>query len=152
MGRKKVRQDGIELHINLSPQTFAGMKRYAAENNISMNMAIENCCANFLDSSVSDDSLILARMSGLEQGLSRLDGKCETFFKLIASMCPFFLAHLPRLPRDADEANAVLKNGSARMTSLIMNFRKQERATDISFVQQIWGDIQEAVAEEYRRG
>ena len=35
------------------------------------------------------------------------------------------------------------------MLNLVMAFRKSEQANDISFAQQIWGDTQETLKENY---
>ena len=141
------------FHLN----TFIGedvkkmLDELANEEGITRTAMLEMCVRHYYAQDTLDENIILARFSTLSKKVDWLNNKTETFYKLINFVLPYIIAHLPQLPKDKKEAQAILDSGTERMTSLIWSFRKIEKEKDISFVQQVWGDTQENLEETYER-
>lgn len=139
------------LNIRFDAAVEKLLEELCDEEHLSKTGMVEKCIRNYYTQETVDENILLARMSTLEKKVDWLNNKTETFYKLINHVLPFIIAHLPPLPKDKAEAQAVLDSGTQRMTSLIWSFRRQEKEKDISFVQQVWGDTQETLEETYMR-
>jgi len=147
MAKKNYKYENFRMDENVSKM----LGELAEEEGVSKTSMLETCIRNYYTQETVDENIILARFSTLEKKVDWLNNKTETFYKLINYVLPFIIAHLPPLPKDKNEAQAVLDSGTQRMTSLVWGFRRQEKEKDISFVQQVWGDTQETLEETYMR-
>lgn len=139
----------IRVELRLNKPSFKMIEELKEENGLSRNKMIEECIKLYYTQGTVDEHILLARIMQLEKKIDWLNNKTELFYKLINFILPFFIAHLPDLPTDKKEGQIVLDKGSRKMLNLVMAFRKSEQANDISFAQQIWGDTQETLKENY---
>lgn len=128
------------------------IEKLAEEWKMSETAAIEDLILKAYSETVTDENIIMAQLAALEKKLSQLSNKCDTFFKLIYFILPNLFARLPPLPKGKDEAQISLNRGSTVMQKLVTLFRKDEKEHDISFLQSVYGDTQESLAEGYERG
>ena len=147
----KVKSKQNRMEIRITDAFLKMLDELAQEEGCSKTEVIEKCVRHYYTEDTLDENLILACMGTLEKKIDWLNNKTETFYKLIYYVLPFIIAHLPQLPKDKKEAQAVLDSGTQRMTNLVWGFRRVEKEKDISFVQQVWGDTQETLEETYMR-
>ncbi len=127
------------------------IEELAKEEGVSKAEMVETCIRHYYTEDVLDENLILGRMSTLEKKIDWLNNKTETFYKLAYAFMQYVVTFLPALPKDKTEAQGILDSGAERFSKFVMKFRKIEKAEDISFVQQVWGDTQETLEETYMR-
>ncbi len=146
-----MKENSIRKTIRFRETTCKKIADLSKEWGLSENTVIEKLISNAWNTSVTDENIILARLTAIDKRIALLSNKCETFFKLIYFILPNIFARLPPLPKGKDEASLALDRGSNVMQKLVALFRKDEREHDIRFLQSVYGDTQEALEESYER-
>ncbi len=146
-----MKQNSIKKQIRLKETTCKQIVDLGKEWGLSETAVIERLVSNAWNNNVTDENIILARLTAIDKRNALLSNKCETFFKLIYFILPNVFARLPPLPKGKDEAGLALDRGSNVMQKLVALFRKDEREHDIRFLQSVYGDTQEALEEGYER-
>lgn len=141
----------VQKRNRIKESTNKQLSDLAKEWGLSETAVIERLVSNAWNTTVTDENIILARLTAIDKRIALLSNKCETFFKLIYFILPNIFARLPPLPKGKDEAGLALDRGSNVMQKLVALFRKDEREHDIRFLQSVYGDTQEALEESYER-
>ena len=90
----------------------------------------------------------MGRMSQIETQLLAIDRKLETFAGIFYMTMPYILGVVPPLPKnevdkDGKKYNPALDKGNDIFMKLIINYRNQMKTHKISFMQNVWADMQE---------
>ena len=94
------------------------------------------------------EHIVLGRLTQLQSQITSLDRKLETFAGIFYVVMPYILGVLPPLPKnevdkDGKKFNPALDKGNEVFTKLITNYRNLMRGHKISFMQNVWADMQE---------
>lgn len=136
------------LNLRLNETMKKQLAELAEEMGISQNQVIENAFQLYYSQDVMTENIVLGRMTQLQQQITTLDRKVETFCGLMYSVLPYILGTQPDLPssivkKDGTKINPGLVKGEEIFDRLVMTYKKTWKAHKISFVQSIWADMQE---------
>lgn len=94
------------------------------------------------------EHILMGRMNQLQAQITAIDRKLETLAGIYYMVMPYILGVLPPLPKNETNAkgekyNPGLDKGNDIFTKLIINYRNQIKMHKISFMQNVWADMQE---------
>ena len=134
---------------NLPNHICEKIEQIANEGGITNTDAVIEAILFKYNCEVTDEHILLGRMTQIQKKMDYLDKKLETFSSLIYYLIPYFLAVHPDLPKDKQESANQLDKAAQKMTNMVMNFRKYLKSEKISFVQSVFGDSQESLEQTY---
>lgn len=124
------------------------LKELSEEENCSETQVIENALNLYYSKEIMPEHIVLGRISQMESQLTAIDRKLETFAGIFYMTMPYILGVIPPLPKnevdkDGKKYNPALDKGNDIFTKLIINYRNQMKTHRISFMQNVWADMQE---------
>lgn len=134
---------------NLPDHICQKIEEMASESGVTNTDAVINAILFKYNNEVTDEHILLGRMTQMQKKMDYLDKKVETFTSLIYYLIPYFLAVQPDLPKDRQESAIQLDKATQKMKNIVMNFRKYLKTEKISFVQSVFGDSQEVLEQTY---
>lgn len=139
-----------QKRFRFSEKEYSMIRELAEEKNISENQVMVNALELYYSDNVVPEHIILGRITQLEQKLGFMDKKIETFSSLMYYILPFIFAGLPDLPNDRSQSQLIIDKSAYRFKLMVQGFKNYQRKENISFVQSIWGDLQETLEETYK--
>jgi hypothetical protein len=121
------------------------IKRYAQDENISENAVIQLSLQKFFTSDVSDESLLIAKMTRLDGVLNKLNNKSDLFHKLLLDFFQYNFLFFPSLPEDTKQLKIKYSAAAKSFRQFMAMFRKRLKAMP-SLEETIYGDLLEAQA------
>ncbi|CAM4259683.1 hypothetical protein [Treponema peruense] len=126
------------------------LRELAEEKGISKTQVLENALDLYYSQDVMPEHIVLGRMTQVQQKLELMDRKLETLAGIFYSIMPYIIGVLPPLPKNevnakGEKYNPALDKGNDVFNKLVINYRKQMQAHKISFMQNVWADMQEEI-------
>ena len=143
------KKNSVRKVYNLPEHVCEKIEEMANESGVTNTDAVINAILFKYNNEVTDEHILLGRMTQIQKKLDYLDKKIETFSSLIYYLIPYFLAVHPDLPRDKQESATQLNKATQKMKNMVINFRKYLKSEKISFVQSVFGDSQESLEQTY---
>ncbi|WP_297647490.1 hypothetical protein [uncultured Treponema sp.] len=140
--------NSVQKKFNLTESMCSQIKELALEQGISETQVVENAFSQYYRQEVMPEHIVLGRMTQLQQQLDVMDRKLETLAGLVYSTLPYFMAVLPPLPesitdKDGNRRNPQLQRGMQVFEAHIKRYRHDMKTMKISFMQNVWADMQE---------
>ncbi|WP_149554522.1 hypothetical protein [Treponema pectinovorum] len=143
-----MKQDSVQKKFNLKSNVVEQLKTLAKEEGCSETQIIENAVNIYFSKEILPEHILMGRMNQLQAQLTAVDRKLETLAGIFYQMQPYLIGVLPALPKnevdkDGKKYNPALDKGNDVFIKLIINYRNQMKAHKISFMQNVWADMQE---------
>ena len=143
-----MKKNGVQKKFNFTDDFVNKLKMIAAEEGCSETQVLENAFNLYFTKDIMPEHILLGRMNQLQSQLTAVDRKLETFAGIFYMTMPYILGVLPALPKNEDDKdgkkyNPALDKGNDIFTKLIINYRNQMKTHKISFMQNVWADMQE---------
>ena len=140
--------DCIQKNMRLRKIVAEHLKELSEEENCSETQVIENALNLYYSKEIMPEHIVLGRITQMESQLTAIDRKLETFAGIFYMTMPYILGVIPPLPKneidkDGKKYNPALDKGNDIFTKLIINYRNQMKTHRISFMQNVWADMQE---------
>ena len=140
--------DSRAKKFNFRETMLDQLKELAEEKGISETQVMENAFELYYSQDVMPEHIVLGRMTQLQQQLTVVDRKLETLAGICYSVLPYIFATLPPLPasttdKDGTKHNLALERGIEIMQAHVRRYKQDMRKTKISFMQNVWADMQE---------
>lgn len=147
---EKSDKKNVQLNFRVSKTMKEQIKELAEEMNISEAQVLENAFQLYYAQDVMPENIILGRMTQLQQEITTMNRKIETLAGIFYFTMPYILGVLPSLPKwEKDENgnvfNPALQKGQHSFEGIIKSYKKDMRTYKISFMQNVWADMQETL-------
>lgn len=142
------KKNAVDKRYRFTESMCEQIKELSEEKNISETKVLENAFNLYYTNEVMPEHIVLGRLTQLQSQITSLDRKLETFAGIFYVVMPYILGVLPPLPKnevdkDGKKFNPALDKGNEVFTKLITNYRNLMRGHKISFMQNVWADMQE---------
>lgn len=142
--------DGQWKKFSFTKTMCEQLKEIAEEKGISETEVLESAFQTYYKQDVLPEHIIEARLNQVQHQMNMIDNKIETFSGLMYSIMPYIFGCLPPLPKNeinarGEKFNPAIMKGNDIFTKLVIQYRKEMKAHKISFVQSVWGDMQESI-------
>jgi len=139
-----------QLRLRVTEKMKKQITELAEEMNISQTQVIENAFMLYYSQDVMAEDIILGRMTQIQHQLTTLDRKVETLCGLLYTCLPYIFGTLPDLPKNVTNSDGTKFNpgyvkGHDVLEKLVKIYKKDWKTHKISFVQNIWADMQEEI-------
>lgn len=143
-----MKEDCIQKNMRLRSIVAEHLKELAEEEACSETQIIENALNLYYQKEIMPEHIVLGRITQMENQLTAIDRKLETFAGIFYMTMPYILGVIPPLPKnevdkDGKKYNPALDKGNDIFMKLIINYRNQMKTHKISFMQNVWADMQE---------
>ena len=143
-----MKEDCIQKNIRLKKLVAEHLRELSEEENCSETQIVENALNLYYSKEILPEHIVLGRITQMENQLTAIDRKLETFAGIFYMTMPYVLGVLPPLPKnevdkDGKKYNPALDKGNDIFMKLIINYRNQMKTHKISFMQNVWADMQE---------
>lgn len=124
------------------------IKELSDEMGISETEVLENAFNLYYTQEVLPEHIVLGRITQMQEQITAADRKLETLAGIFYSIMPYIFGVLPPLPKnetasDGHRFNPALDKGNDIFGKLVINYRNQVKTHKISFMQNVWADMQE---------
>lgn len=124
------------------------IKELSDEMGISETEVMENAFNLYYTQEVLPEHIVLGRITQMQGQITAVDRKLETLAGIFYSIMPYIFGVLPPLPKnetasDGHRFNPALDKGNDIFGKLVINYRNQVKTHKISFMQNVWADMQE---------
>lgn len=145
-----MKTDSAQKKFNFTTTMIDQLSELAKEKGISETQVMENAFQLYYSQDVMPEHIVLGRMTQVQQKLELMDRKLETLAGIFYSIMPYFIGVLPPLPKNevnsnGEKYNPALDKGNDVFSKLVINYRKQMQTHKISFMQNVWADMQEEI-------
>lgn len=142
------KKDGVWKKFSFDKSVVDKIEELAKEECCSETQILENALNIYYTKEIVPEHIILGRISQMQNQLTAIDRKLETFAGIFYMVMPYILGVIPPLPKnevdkDGKKYNPGLDKGNDIFTKLIINYRNQMKTHKISFMQNVWADMQE---------
>lgn len=143
-----MKENCIQKNIRLKKLVAEHLRELSEEENCSETQIVENALNLYYSKEILPEHIVLGRITQMENQLTAIDRKLETFAGIFYMTMPYVLGVLPPLPKnevdkDGKKYNPALDKGNDIFMKLIINYRNQMKTHKISFMQNVWADMQE---------
>ena len=143
-----MKEDSVQKNMRLKKLVAEHLKELADEEGCSETQIVENALNIYYSKEIMPEHIVLGRMTQIENQLTAIDRKLETFAGVFYLTMPYIMGVLPPLPnneidKDGRKYNPALDKGNDIFTKIIRNYRTQMKTHKISFMQNVWADMQE---------
>ena len=143
-----MKKDCTAKTLRLDNKVLEHIKELADEECCSETQIIENAVNIYYTKEILPEHILMGRMNQLQAQLTAIDRKLETFAGIYYMVEPYLIGVLPPLPKnqvdkDGKKYNPALDKGNDIFMKLIINYRNQMKTHKISFMQNVWADMQE---------
>lgn len=140
--------DSTLKRFHLKNKMIEQIKELSDEMGISETEVMENAFNLYYSQEVMPEHIVLGRMTQVQEQITTMDRKIETLAGIFYSIMPYIFGVLPPLPKnettsDGHRFNPALDKGNDIFGKLIINYRNQVKTHKISFMQNVWADMQE---------
>lgn len=140
--------DSMLKRFHLKNKMIEQIKELSDEMGISETEVMENAFNLYYSQEVMPEHIVLGRMTQVQQQITTMDRKIETLAGIFYSIMPYIFGVLPPLPKnettsDGRRFNPALDKGNDIFGKLVINYRNQMKTHKISFMQNVWADMQE---------
>lgn len=140
--------DSIQKKFNFKKQMTDRIKELSDEMGISETEVMENAFNLYYTQEVLPEHIVLGRITQMQEQITAVDRKLETLAGIFYSIMPYIFGVLPPLPKnetasDGHRFNPALDKGNDIFGKLVINYRNQVKTHKISFMQNVWADMQE---------
>ncbi|MBO4858790.1 MAG: hypothetical protein J5527_09765 [Treponema sp.] len=120
------------------------------EEGCSQTEIIRHCVNFYYQKDVMPEHILMGRMNQIQSQLTAIDRKLETLAGVFYYTMPYILGVIPPLPKNETDSNGkkynpALDKGNEIFSKLIINYRNQMKSHKISFMQNVWADMQESL-------
>lgn len=134
--------------LRLNNTVLNHIKELAEEECCSETQIIENAVNIYYTKEILPEHILMGRMNQVQAQLTAIDRKLETFAGIYYMVMPYILGVVPPLPKNEVDKNGkkynpALDKGNDIFMKLIINYRNQMKTHKISFMQNVWADMQE---------
>ena len=126
---KKEKESGARVRVRASiPQPMKELlsQRARDERNRESEI-IAKAVTMYLTKDVTDESLLIARMSEIIRVVQNMNTKLDTGQKLDLEFFQYFFMFAPDFPGDEKEKQRVFNKGASRTQSFLSGFRQREK-------------------------
>lgn len=143
-----MKQDCVQKNLRLNKTVAEHLKVLAEEEACSETQIIENAVNIYFSKEILPEHILMGRMNQVQAQINAIDRKLETLAGIFYQLQPYFIGVLPPLPKnevdkDGRKYNPALDKGNDIFTKLVINYRNQMKSHKISFMQNVWADMQE---------
>ena len=143
-----MKKNSIQKKFNLDEQLVERIKELSEEEGCSETKIVENAVNIYYTKEILPEHILMGRMTQIGNQLLAIDRKLETFAGIFYMTMPYILGVVPPLPKnevdkDGKKYNPALDKGNDIFMKLIINYRNQMKTHKISFMQNVWADMQE---------
>lgn len=143
-----MKKDCTAKTLRLDNKVLEHIKELADEEGCSETQVIENAVNVYYTKEILPEHILMGRMNQVQAQLTAIDRKLETLAGIYYMVEPYLIGVLPPLPKnevdkDGKKYNPALDKGNDIFMKLIINYRNQMKTHKISFMQNVWADMQE---------
>ena len=143
-----MKEDSVQKNMRIKKLVAEHLKELADEEGCSETQIVENALNIYYSKEIMPEHIVLGRMTQIENQLTAIDRKLETFAGVFYLTMPYIMGVLPPRPnneidKDGRKYNPALDKGNDIFTKIIRNYRNQMKTHKISFMQNVWADMQE---------
>ena len=143
-----MKEDSVQKNMRLKKLVAEHLKELADEEGCSETQIVENALNIYYSKEIMPEHIVLGRITQIENQLTAIDRKLETFAGVFYLTMPYIMGVLPPLPnneidKDGRKYNPALDKGNDIFTKIIRHYRNQMKTHKISFMQNVWADMQE---------
>lgn len=143
-----MKEDSVQKKFNLRTNVIEQIKTLSKEEACSETQIIENAVNIYYSKEILPEHILMGRMNQVQAQLTAIDRKLETLAGLFYQMQPYLIGVLPPLPKNEVDKNGrkynpALDKGNDVFIKLVINYRNQMKTHKISFMQNVWADMQE---------
>jgi hypothetical protein len=147
MNEKQPNSRKVRAWAYLSPHIKELLKGRAQDEHDSESEIITKALTMYLTKDVTDESLLIAKMSELTRTVGNLDRKIEVGQKLGLEYLQYFFMTVPEFPADKKDLGRLQTRAAQRTAELVTLFRQREKRMP-RFLETVLG----AMLEEEREG
>ena len=122
------------------------IKLYAQEENISENAVITMALQKFFTDDIADESLLIAKMTGIDGKLHRLMSKTELAHKFLMDFFQYNFLFFPPLPEDTRSLKIKTAAAAQGFKKFVLAFRRRLK-TMPGLEETVFGDLAEKQAD-----
>lgn len=143
-----MKKDSVQKLFCLKKLTVARIKELAEENDTSETEIVEQAINYYYNMDAAPEHIILGRIGQVQSQLTTMDRKIETLAGIFYYSMPYIFGVIPPLPKNEVDKNGRKYNpafdkGNDILMKIILNYRNEVKTHKISFMQNVWADMQE---------
>jgi uncharacterized protein (DUF1778 family) len=125
MKKNEKREPKNRLWARVPTALMDTLEQQAKADGISRNEVVNKALTLYLTRDISDESLLIAKMSETQRIIQLLDRKIDLAQKLQLEWYQYFFMRQPDMPSDAGEASLLYKKASEKTNAFLSQFRKR---------------------------
>ena len=143
-----MKEDCIQKNMRIKKLVAEHLKELSEEENCSETQIVENALNLYYSKEILPEHIVLGRITQMESQLTAIDRKLETFAGVFYLVMPVIFGCIPQLPKTEVDKNGrkyspAIDKGNDIFTKILKNYRVQMKTHKISFMQNVWADMQE---------
>jgi uncharacterized protein (DUF1778 family) len=113
------------LWTRVPPALMEKIEQLAKADGVSRNELVNKALALYAAKDITDESLLIAKMSEMQRAVQFLDRKIDIAQKLQLEWYQYFFMFQPDAPRDKAEASLLYKKAAEKTDSFVARFRER---------------------------
>lgn len=143
-----MKEDCIQKNMRIKKLVAEHLRELSEEENCSETQIVENALNLYYSKEILPEHIVLGRITQMENQLTAIDRKLETFAGVFYLVMPIIFGCIPELPKtevdkNGRKYNPAIDRGNDIFTKILKNYRVQMKTHKISFMQNVWADMQE---------
>lgn len=142
-----MKEDCIQKNMRIKKLVAEHLKELSEEENCSETQIVENALNLYYSKEILPEHIVLGRITQMESQLTAIDRKLETLAGVYYLVTPLILGSIDVPGTQTDDKgrkyNPALDKGNDIFTKILKNYRIQMKTHKISFMQNVWADMQE---------
>jgi hypothetical protein len=152
MGKETEKKIKIRTWAYISPTIKELLLQRAKDENNSESEIVTKAVTMYLTKDVTDESLLIAKMSEIIRVIQNLATRMEVSQKLDLEWYHYSLMFTPELPRDEKEQNLIQSRAAKRASDFLLSFRRRMKMMP-QFLESIFGVmLEEDDTEQTKEG
>jgi hypothetical protein len=145
--KQNTKTGNAQFHLRFPTELKRQIKNYAEEENISETAVITLALQKFFTSDISDESLLIAKMSSADSKLHKLTAKIDLGHKLMMDFFQYNFIFFPPLPEDTKQLKIKYAAAAQGFRQFMLMLRRRLK-TMPSLEETIFGDMAEKYEAE----
>jgi hypothetical protein len=142
---QKERTKTIQAWCRITPDIELQLKLKADEERVSTSEIIRRAVVLYLTKDITDESLLIAKMTDVQRRIDGLEKKTELSQKMSIEYLQYFFMFSQELPNDAKEVSRLAVRARQRTDVFLNSFRRRLKNMP-AFLETILGDMLEEEA------
>jgi hypothetical protein len=146
MNKTGGRKGKIPVTFRMIPSARDLLTQRAHDEGATETAVINNALTLYLTREITDESLLIAKMTDLSRHVEYIDKKIEAMQRLSLEWYQFSLMFMPEIPKDKNEITVLSDKSSKNLNKIITKF-KHDFKKDKRFFESLLGDMLEEEKE-----